>query len=84
MIERARILQERIDKKKAAIYNRVTIKHYFFFLAFVFFITGMMLMVYCLMKKIHPLALQDLSSPILYLGIGMECFIGYIFTRNKY
>jgi len=56
-------------------------KDYLFFISFVFFITGFLLLFYCLLKNVNPLQLEILSSPVHYLMVGFVCFGLYLIEK---
>jgi len=79
-IEKAHNLEERIDKKIASYHPRD--QDFFQFLAVIFFIVGFMLFVYCFLHGYHPMKLEQMSSPVLYLGLGLICSIFFIFAKK--
>lgn len=86
IMEKARILQNNIEwrVKDLPVLSLVV---YFKFLCIVFFITGFMLLFYCILVGVHPLLTNILSCPFLYFGLGFISLFIFLFEclelRNK-
>ena len=75
MINKAWKLQYRIEKRIRKI-KPLSNEEYFFFLTFIFFITGILMFVYSIMFGVNIVDLHLYSSPLFYLLIGFCCLIG--------
>ena len=51
---------------------------YFQFISLVFLLMGFMLFFVCFIKRLHPMEVEVLSSPIHYMVLGVVCFIVFL------
>ena len=80
IVSKAQDLQNRIESKFKG--KELKEKDYFLFLTIVFFITGFMLFVYCILSGIHPLLTDILSSPVFYLIMGSMFSFCYVLKKK--
>lgn len=74
--------QHRIDSWRSSL-PVLSQRGYFQFLSIIFFIMGVLLFLYCFVKGINPLLQQDLSSPLLYLGLGLLCSLCFLLSHQN-
>ena len=81
IVDRARRLQHRIDHKVRLFFWDATLPGFLFFVGMVFVIVGLGLFMYCILGDINLWKCQALSSPLLYLGVGLVCFCFFLFEK---
>jgi len=79
-MDRARSLETRLNNIRSNL-PVLSLKTYFMFLFFVFFLTGFGMLLVCLLEGVHPLLVDAMSSPFLYFGLGFICFFCFIYCK---
>jgi len=80
IIQRATILQNRIDKRLSKI-KPLTIQEWFKFCTFIFMILGFMLFFFCILSGVNPFMVNMVSNPIQYICLGFVTM--FIFLACK-
>jgi hypothetical protein len=60
---------------------------YFFVTSWVLFITGFLLLVFCIVTGVNPMGADMFSSPFNYLGMSFVSFVFFVFrcvNRNSF
>jgi len=83
IIERATILQNKIDKRISDI-KPLTLQEWFKFCTVVFFILGFTLFFFCIFSGVNPFMVNFVSSPIQYIGLGFVSMFIFIFCKLRH
>lgn len=81
LINRAQILADRIDKYRNNL-PIMSLSSYLMFMGIVFFISGLMLFIYCVWFKISIFRTDVISCPLFYLVEGFVLFFLYFLSRT--
>ena len=82
VIDKARDLQYRIEARLKKI-KPLTVKEYFSFLTFIFFITGILMFVYAIVLGYNLGEMHLYSDPLFYLILGFGSLVGTIASKHN-
>jgi hypothetical protein len=82
LVEKARLLQEKIDNKIHHLPSP-SLEGYLFFMTYIFFFMGIALALVFWLYNINPLEGDMLSSPIHYFGLAITLMMFYLLVKKK-